>query len=784
MYGDAKVTYQDITLTADRIEMDTKKHEVYAIYTKDKNGKRVGIPKFVQGQNEFTAASIRYNFQTEKGYIKELKTHQDDIYLQMGTAKRHANKQIHFINGKFTTCDLDHPHYWFDLTKAVMIPNKRIVTGPINLWIKGIPTPIGLPFAVLPLQHKEKSSGLIFPMIIPVSQYGFGFQNLGYYFALKKNDHVQTTFFGSLYSRGTFEIKNQTDYKKRYKYSGSLNLGFSSFRQPFPADSIRRQKITVQWIHQQEANANPYWRFNANVNFKSDNSGKSNLNPISQQYYQNNFNSDINLLRKFPGKPVTIALKVGLKQNAASHNFDLNLPTLNVNVNRSFPFKGLRKNKIGEQKFYEKIGVTYSMEARNRALFGDSLFSQKRFDLIGDQFQNGISHRVGLSYPLQLFRKTLTLNTTANYNLRMNFQQVDKRYDPSTSTIVDDTLQRFGMSHDASFRTALSTNLYTYYRFVGTRDMKMRQVITPQISFQFSPNMSSYVRQKIGPNHEEVYYSPFERSLYRESAGREIGLISYSLNNTFEIKHRNHNKKDTTGQEFVKSRIIDALSISGNYDIFKDSLNFSDLNFNLRLTPFKGLSIVARGSLSPYGWDKNNKTINKSALKTGQGLGRFTRATISTTYTFTSQKSKDKIEKNGDQLKNVWGADFEYYAMNPQEIVDFDIPWKINLTHTFFMNLNTSPTSEKRYQTNQNIMLSGDFSFTKHWKLGFNTSYDIKNSKITQGRLSLHRDMHCWQLSFFWTPIGGQRSFLVRFNATSALLQSAKLELRKPPAFL
>ncbi len=781
MYGSAIVEYEGIKMTADLIELDTEKKEVYCIYTLDEEGNRVGIPKFEDGSESFTAATIRYNFETEKGYIEELKTQQEEMYLQMGVAKRHENEQVHFTEGKFTTCELDDPHFHFQLSKAVMVPNERIATGPMNLWVKGIPTPLGLPFSVIPTKDQEAKSGFIAPMFVPVSQYGFGLQELGYYFPIKKSDQIQTTFYGSLYSRGTFEIKNQTDYLKRYKYKGVLNLGYSSFRQPFPADSIRNQKIVVQWRHQQEVKANPFWRFNSSVNFQSDNSGKTNLDPLSESHYQNNFNSDINLIRSFPGKPVTIGLKAALKQNSASKNLDADLPTLNVNVNRFFPFKGLRKEKIGGEKFYEKIGVTYNMEARNKAIFADTLLSNKRYDLIQDKMQNGIQHRLAMSYPLQLFKKIVTLNTTANYNLRMNFQSVDKRYDTDLGTIVNDTLQEFGMSHDAAFQTELSTNLYAYYSFVGNSGMKMRHVMTPRISMRFQPNTSSYKTEILGPNNEEVYYSPFENSLYRENAGRDIGLISYSLNNSFELKHRNRN--DTIADEFTKTRIIDAFSISGNYDIFKDSMQFSDIALQLRIAPVKGLSIVSRASISPYAWDNNGIAYDQYAHKNGQGLGRISSANISTTYTFTAKESRDRINKTQELMGDHWGADFQYYALNPHEVIDFAIPWKINLTHTFFVNLNNS-NPEQRYSQNQNLVLSGDVSFTERWKLGLNSSYDLKAMELTQTRLSLTRDMHCWQLSFFWTPVGGQQSFLVRFNATSALFQSAKLELRKPPEFL
>ncbi|MEX1192385.1 MAG: putative LPS assembly protein LptD [Brumimicrobium sp.] len=783
LYGEAEVKYDGIVLTADLIEMDTDKKEVYAVYTLDEEGNRVGIPKFEEGAESFTAASIRYNFETEKGYIEELKTQQEEMYLHMGVAKRHTNEQIHFTQGKFTTCELDEPHFHFQLSKAVMVPEERIATGPMNLWVKGIPTPLGLPYSVIPTKDKE-TAGLMFPMVVPASQFGFGFQDLGYYFPLEKSDNVQTTFYGSFYSQGTFEIRNQTDYKKRYKYTGNLNLGYGSFKQPFPADTARGQKITVQWNHRQEAKANPYWNFNSRVNFLSDNNGQTTLDPISDQYFQNNFNSDINLTRSFPGKPVTMGLKTALKQNSVSGNMDLDLPTLNVNVNRFFPLKALRKNNVGSEKWYEKLGMTYSLEAKNRGVIADTLLQQRRFDLMQNQFQNGIRHQAGMNYPIQLFNQIVTMNSSVNYNLRMNFQSIERSYDPVQDKQVIDTLRDMGLSQDVSGNLDFSTNLYAYYSFIGSPDMKMRHVMTPRVSFTYKPNLSSFVTDNVGPNGEEISYSPYERSLYRESVGREVGQISYSLNNTFELK--SPNRKDSL-EEFKKTRIIDALSLSGNYDVFKDSMKLSDVSLQMRVSPLPALSFVSRGSFSPYAWkESNGRSYDEFAINNNQSLGRFVSANVSTTFTFASKKSKEKIRENQQEISEVWGGDFQYYSMNPHEIIDFDIPWKVNVTHTWYLNRNTDSAAyqNERYNKTQNISLTGDVSFTERWKLGINSNYDISKGELTQTRLSLNRDMHCWQLAFFWTPVGGQQSFLVRFNATSALFQSAKLELRKPPEFL
>ena len=786
LFGEAKIVYEGIIMTADLIEFDMEKKEVFCIYTIDEEGERVGIPKFEEGEESFTAATIRYNFETQKGFIEELKTNQEELFLHMGKAKRHPNDYVHFIDGKVTTCDLDEPHFHFNLSKAVMVPEERIATGPMNLWVKGVPTPVGLPFSSLPMKGEEQETGgLIFPQVVPTSQFGMGFQDLGYYFPIEQSDEIHTTFYGSLYSQGTFEIRNETEYKKRYKHRGIMNLSYGSFRQPFPNDSIRAQKIMIQWTHQQEAKANPYWRFNSRVNFQSDNDGQTTLDPLADQYFQNNFNSDINLTRSFPTLPITMGLKTALKQNSVSGNLDLDLPTYTMNANRFFPFKVFRSDAVGAEKWYEKIGMTYGLEARNRGVIGDSLVNNREFDLMMKQFQNGINQNVRLITAIPMFNQILTFSPSISYNNRINFQQIERSYDPVLDQQIVDTLNRAGMSHDGSLSLDFSTNLYAYYRFAWDKDLKMRHVITPTITFRYAPNMSSFRTENVGPQGQQISYSPYERSLYREPAGRDVGVLRYNINNTFELKRRA--KKDTL-EDFERIRIIDALTISGDYDVFKDSMLFSPVKLNARISPNNSLSIVAGANFSVYGWDEvTGRDKADFARDLGQGWGRFSRSELSVTYTFASEESKEKIEKNQEDFSTHWEADFQYYAMRPHEIIDFDIPWKVNLSYNLYYDLNSNNEqayAQSRYRETQSLTISGDVSLTKRWKLAINSNYDVTSAQMTQTRISLNRDMHCWQLGFFWTPVSGQQSFLIRFNATAQLFQAAKVELRKPPEFM
>ena len=782
LYNNAKVDNGEIKIDAGYILIDLNKNEVYATHLYDKDSNRIQLPKFSDGSEELTASSIRYNFNTEKGYIEEVAIKQDENYLYMEIAKRHANEEVHFKKGRFTTCDLEEPHYHFQLSKAVMIPGKRIVSGPMNLWVKGVPTPLGLPFSVIP-QVEEKSKGLIFPEIELLSSYGFGLRDLGYYIPI--NDRLQTTFYGTLYSRGSWGIRNQTDYAKRYNYRGKFELGFQQLKSGFP-DNINNNKVNLAWIHNKDPKSSPYWRFTSNVNFISDNNSKTDIDQSTDTYFQNSFNSDINLSRSFPGKPIAAGAKISLRQNGLSKNISLTAPIINVNVSRVFPFKKLVTGNGGWAQVVSRLGVTYNFEGQNRTLFGDTLLDESDFSRIADKFQNGISQTVGIQTTAGLFKNTWKLTPSINYGNKINFQQISKSYDAVNNTTLVDTLAQYGMSHSLSFNTQLTTTIFSYYKFIGKKEPLLRHVLTPSFTFSYIPNLAVNITDSIGVDMAPVTYSPFEQSLYssRANTGKDQALLRFGLNNTFELK-RKSDKDTITG--FKKTRIIDALAISGSYDFSKDSMNLSDITISMRINPIPWLNFVANSSFSPYGWtDSTGTKLGKYASTTNGTLGRFISNNLSTSITFTSKESRKKLNTNVGAVASNWNSDYEYFLLHPERVVSFEIPWKVSLSHVYQINANQDRTiyNPDKWNQVQTLMLNGDVSFTKRWKLVTAINFDLKSKDITNARFGLTRDMHCWALAFNWTPIGGNKSFLFSIRSTSKLFTDAKLELRKPPAFL
>ncbi|MES2589084.1 MAG: putative LPS assembly protein LptD [Bacteroidota bacterium] len=780
LFGQAVIFYEEIVLSADYILVDFNKNEVFASYTYDKDSNRIGLPKFNDGSDEIIAAKIRYNFDSKKGFIQEVKLKQDENYLYMEVAKRQANEEIHFKKGRFTTCDLEEPHFHFQLSKAILIPKKRIVSGPMNLWVQGVPTPLGLPFAFIPQKKiEQKAHGFIFPQYTLQSQYGMGFQNLGYFIPV--NDSLQTTFYANLYSRGSWGLSNQTSYKIKYKFDGNLNIGFQQLKNGFPSND-KINKLNVVWTHRQDQKANPLWTFSSNVNFVSDNSTKTNLDPLNKDYFQNSLNSDVNISRIFPGKPITAGMKVSVRQNSNIKNFAVTSPILNVNVTRFSPFAIFKRDKISSKKWYEQIVMTYNFEGQNRSSFHDSLVEQKRYDLIRQSFFNGVNQSSTMQSTISLFDNTWKLTPSVTYNNRINFQQIHKSYDSVSNNTKVDTINKTGMSQTVSFSTSLTTVLYNYYRFIGKNKPLMRHIITPSFSFRYNPKLSNLISDSVGVNKSLVTYSPFERSIYSESSSNSSAFLSFGFNNTFELKTKS--KKDTiTG--FKKTRIIDGLSFTGTYDFLKDSMQLSRINASLRINPFDFINIVASSNLSPYDWnDSTNVETKDFAWKTRKQLVRIFSASINTSLIFATPKSRKKIRQNAISITDNWNADFQYYSLHPENLIDFEIPWRISLSHIFDINRSNTPIAlGRQFNQNQTITFNSDFTFTQRWKILTDVYFDMKTKQVTNSRITLSRNLHCWNLSFFWIPIGSNQSFMFRLNANSNLFNDAKIELKKPPTF-
>lgn len=780
LFGNAHLNYEGVDMKADYLLIDLEQHEVYATYTLDSLGRRVGSPVFVQDGDTIKTASLRYNFQTNKAYIKEVAIKQDEFYLTMEVGKRQANEEIHFIHGKFTTCNLEEPHYHFFLSKAVMVPDKRIVTGPMNLWIMGVPTPLGLPFSIIPQRkEREKKNGFIMPQFTAVSPYGFGLQNLGYYIPI--NERVQTTLYGTLYSRGSFGVNTKTDYSIRYKFRGTVEAGYQFFRTGFP-DSTKLSNIVFKWNHQQDPKANPKWSFNTAINFNSNSTNKQTLNPQNSQYFNNTLNSDINVGRTFVGSPVTMRLKVSMRQNSASKRITLNSPDFNITVTRFYPFKR-RKAAVGKVKAYESIGMTYYLDATNHADFNSAYLSNNDFNKIGPTFMNGARQSTTLQWTLNLLRNTVRFTPSVTYSQKYNFQSIEKSVDASNLVVVD-TVNKSIFSHQLVTSGSFTTNFYSYYRFIGKRNTLLRHVLTPTVTLSYGPNIQGGLGSYTDLSGKTYHYSKLERSAYSESYATSTGRIDFVVNNSFELKQKS--AKDTvTG--FKKIRLVDNLIFSDSYDIFKDSMNWSDLSIGMVVNPIDVLNINVRTVHSWYGWNPTTgATLSQYASNTGQGIGRMTALSVATGYTLTSKDSRNMLQSQQMQMASVWNPQYQNWMIQPSQIVSFSIPWKVTFNHIFSYSLNLDPLkyAVRKYTPNNTLSVTGDITLTQNWKVTATTYFDAQAGKVTNTNFTLYRNIHCWNLLFNWTPIGTNKNFMITIRGNGAALSNAQLRLQRPPLVL
>jgi hypothetical protein len=454
-------------------------------------------------------------------------------------------------------------------------------------------------------------------------------------------------------------------------------------------------------------------------------------------------------------------------------------------MTRIFPFKNLIKNpNKAWKKTVQNVGLTYSMESQNKSSFGDSLLSNFDYRGIGDQFMNGINQGLSLQTTAGLFKNSVKITPSISYGNKINLQQIQKNYNTLSNTTKIDTLDKFGMAHEFSMNINLTTVLFSYYRLIGKNKPLLRHLMTPSLGYRYVPILNPLTTSNAGINQALISYSPYERSIYTVGNTSASSFLTFGVNNSMEIKSKS--SKDTlTG--FRKIRIIDQFSITGNYDFNKDSMKLSNLQLNLRISPFPWMNFVANAGFSPYSWNTvSGKSLASYAAQTGQSLGRFLSNNFTTTLTLATKKSREVIEEAKETVKTNWNSDFNQFSLHPEQAIYFNIPWKVNLSHVYSINANTSKTSisNQDYNFVQTIVLNGDISFTKRWNLSSNINLDLQSKQITNVNFSLNRNLHCWALSFYWTPIGGNKSFLLSIRNTSSIFKDAKIELRKPPNFL
>ncbi|MCO6500899.1 MAG: LPS-assembly protein LptD [Vicingus serpentipes] len=765
LYGSSEVYYEDIVLKAEEVEINIDSNTVTARGKQDSLGRYFGEPIFTEAGKELKSHEIKYNFETEKGIITEAITHEGENYIHGDKIYKGADDILYIKNGKYTTCNLDDPHYFFKASKLKIIPKDKIITGPANMHIEKIPTPLAIPFGFFPNTDKQKS-GLIVPSPGESAQYGFFLLEGGYYLGISDKLNMQLT--GDFYSKGSWAGDFLSNYKKRYGYSGYLNARFSKFKNgdsEFPNYS-EKQDFFLRWNHSQDPKARPNSVFSANVNFGTSENFRNNFNSSGADYLSTSFNSSISYKKSWAGKPYNLSINAYHSQNTLSKSVTVRLPEVAFNVARIYPFK--RAVLVGKQKTYEKIGISYSMNAKNEVTAGDSLFSAEKLHLLSSEIKNGMKHTIPLSTSIKVL-KHFTLNPSINYSEVWYLQSIHKDWDTKNNTLKTDTLTNFVRGNTYSTSANLTTKIYGMYQYRGKVIKALRHVITPSVGLSYTPENNSGLAYYTDSNNVKHEYSIFQNGIYGQSHTQEAGIINLSMLNNFEMKVRN--RKDSLGAD-KKIKLLENLQFSSNYNMMADSLKWSSINIGARTNIFQRISLNFSGLLDPYQLDTNGNKINSSQWNKNQTIGRLTSANLAVSF---SLKSKTK---NQEEKTSNYGTEeeLEYIRANPHAFIDFNVPWSLNVSY----NIRYSKPQFKS-QVVQTLNFSGDFSLTEKWKIGFNSGYDFETKDLSYTTVDIYRDLHCWEMHFNWIPFGARQSYLFTIKVKSAILQDLKLTRRDIP---
>ncbi len=800
LYGKAVVTYQDITLEADYIELDMDKKEVFAKGMPDSTGNIVGKPVFKEGSETFESNTLRYNFDTRRGFIQEVISEQEGGYLHSSRTKREENGVINLKNGKYTTCNAPDPHYYVALTKAKVIPSNKIVSGPAYLVIADIPLPVALPFGFFQ-NKKGQASGILIPEYGEEVNRGFFLRNGGYYFAL--GDHFDLRLTGDIYSRGTWGLRVGSNYVVRYRFNGNLDARIYNnvTGDKLLGNRSRSRDYSITWSHRQDGKANPTSSFSANVNMSSS-SYDRNHSYETESYLTNTKSSSISFSKRWPGTPFNFSGSFNHNQNSQTQIVNLSLPRMSFNMSRIYPFK--RKNATGERRWYENIELSYSSKLDNQIQTTDSLmFRPEMFD----NMRNGFQHSIPVSTVFRPFNN-FSISPSLQYtgvlytsSIRKSWvpDYYDAKLDSTYGKVVVDTLSglKYAHSYLPTISATLNPKIYGTFQFRNPNSAirAIRHVMTPSVSFSYVPDMTS-----LTPNYYDTVqtnadgtrfevYSMFANGIYGTPSLRgKQGNLSFSLNNIVEMKLR---PKGDTASEDRKVKLLESLNLSTSYNLFADSLNWSTVNMNGRTNLFNKINLTFGGSFDLYALNENGSRINRFYFSETGKLMRMTRLFLSLDMSLNSKAQTGNTGSGPGDEATVPGSKGLGRGMGPEggpaaeepmpipdmynEYVDFNVPWNFNVRYNFNLS---RPTPERKNIT-QTLSFSGNISLTPKWKISMSSGYDFESHKLSYTSVNIHRDLHCWEMRISFIPIGFRRSYSFQINVLSSVLRDLKYEKRQ-----
>lgn len=778
LYGKAKTSYKDLELEAATIKLDQDKQLLIAYGNRDSTNSPYDKPQFKQGGMTSISDSIFYNIKSQKGLTKGTYYQEGEIFVYAKKLKKVADQIFYAQNGRFTTCNLDTPHFAFRTSKMKLINNKIAVTGPAIPEFEGVPVPIGIPFGIFPL-NQGRHSGLLPPQFTANEDFGLGLEGLGLYNVLSEN--LDVTVRANIYSYGGWTLNTSAKYLKRYKYSGSLNLTIQNTKilnrtGKLEQEFTKNQSFMIGWSHSRDSKARPGTNFSANVNAGSTKfnrfvSNNANLN------FQNQLSSSINYSKTWDGK-YNLSVSANHNQNNASQLINLNLPTVNFNIITVYPFE--KKNPIGAPKWYEKIGIGYSGNIQNQISFYDSAFSVRK---ILDTMQWGASHNIPITLSLPQLGP-LQIAPSISYEEKWYGQKTDRVWDSTQRIVKLNTQRGLYAARQMQVGLSLSTRIFGTYNFKKSKSIDaIRHEIRPSIGLSYKPDLvKKYFKNvQIDTTGKNFFrYSQFDGGIMGSYGEGTFGGLSFGVDNILEMKVKD--KSDTSGKATKKVKLIDGYGFGGSYNFVADSFKLSPFSFYLRSTLFEKINITASTTLDPYEIDNRGYRKNK-LLWAGDkfNLGRITNGSIAISTQLQSKSKDGKTDKDRVKADQFMTAEeqqrqLDFVRQNPAEFTDFNIPWNVNLSYSLSFSRILKPDySGFKTEVFSNISVNGDFSLSPKWKIGAQTYYDFNSSKIQTFSMFVSREMHCWQMNINITPVGLFRSFNISIYPKSGILRDLRI---------
>jgi LPS-assembly protein len=798
LYGKTEVKFTDVSLTAPSLVFDQATNIVMARMGRDTIGNVTGMAKLVQAETTTVSDSIRFNFKTQRGLTYNSFFQQDELYNFAEKVKKADPETFYASMGRFTTCNLDTPHFAFRFKKAKFVNKKVAVTGPIHPEFEDVPVPVYFPFAIFPLATGRRS-GFIPPQFTVTEDFGLGLEGLGYYKVV--NEYFDAKVVADIYSYGTWRMNISPSYRKRYRYNGSLNLSLQNTKFAFKGDPdySRNKSFFITWNHGMDSKARPGTSFTASVQAGSSkylslvpNGGMMNAsamagagvgNYMQPVNFTNQLNSTISYQKTWAGLPFNLAMNLNHNQNTRLRIVNLSLPNITFVMNTIYPFK--QKEQVGESKWYEKLGIGYNNNILGQISFYDTAF---RFKQLVDTFQWGATHDVPITLSLPSLGP-LQIAPNVSYRERWYAQQLIRSWNPVTEK-VDSSLNR-GFYTGREMAVGLSFNTALFAKFEArSKEAKIqaiRHVIRPQFSLNYKPDLAAthYQRLRIDKAGNERLVSVYDGSISGAFSPGKAGTMGFGIDNNIEMKVRS--KTDTSNGGIRKVKLIDGFGFNSGYNFLADSFKLSPISMYARGMLFDKISISASGTLDPY--KKNPQTgnpIDEYAWKGDKfSLGSIVTGSMNMSTSLQSKKKDEKKDSEQEKL-NQRADDYnmtpdqmqqqlDYVRRNPGEFTDFNIPWSLTVGLNLSFAKVMQPDYSFRTDFSSSVNLSGDFNITPKWKLGASGFYDLRTAKLQSLTTFISRDLHCWQMSINVTPVGPFRFFNMSISPKSGMLRDLRI---------